>query len=586
MSRTLQTFLVISSLIFCSMCLMIFKRYVFHFCQSKTDEWKEEVLLSDNDSHHFVPFWLQKCGVGHWFDRKGQVMTRALSLYGYVVSFLSCCVSYDLGGRVGAALLRRGHSVEGFHRSLRRPGARHEDDWSSPPTSDLGGLCSSRSYTWAEHDSHSGLADRTGLSAGTEDSTYESRWQLGGLGRCGSLGTSITEPKGYKCYRNYDTTFDTYQGEEAEDDTGSGSRRRHGVHSGTGIHEGYLDSESGGTYRRLPTTRGGTHVRTAVSPVQEDSYARYGALCGLRGIRAFWFESPEGQQVQNLRAHGGWLCHKRTSRPSELHSMEGMLQGLHDGPFDAEHSGSSCTTCLRSLRGKAGEELSLSMAPHLRCGGQARNGQATRMRMMINMEIREGGTPPKGWEPTRPWNTVLRRLPGDSEYWREQVHNPALSWLAHGARGQPKTPIELYATGHLKEGLVAVQPAVEEGSVNVDTPKKNINRARREARKRRLASEREELERYRKRGPEEKGGKGKGGKGSGEKGQGQKCYGWNNGNGPCASLAPGQECASKVKRVHRCTICNSPGHPSRSCDQKGTWRSITRERRVWKVKNR
>ena len=201
---------------------------------------------------------------------------------------------------------------------------------------------------------------------------------------------------------------------------------------------------------------------------------------------------------------------------------------------------------------------------------QARNGQATRMRMMINMEIREGGSPPKGWEPTRPWNTVLRRLPGDAEYWREQVHNPALSWLAHGARGQPKTPIELYATGHLKEGLVAVQPTVEDSGINVDTPKKNVNKVRREARKRRLASEKEELERYRKRGPEEKGGKGKGGKGSGEKGQGQKCYGWNNGNGPCASLAPGQECASKVKRVHRCTICNSPGHPSRSCDQKGT----------------
>lgn len=102
---------------------------------------------------------------------------------------------------------------------------------------------------------------------------------------------------------------------------------------------------------------------------------------------------------------------------------------------------------------------------------QARNGQATRMRMMINMEIKDGGTPPKGWEESRPWNTVLRRLPGEEEYWREQVHNPALSWLAHGGRGQPKTPMELYATGHLKEGLEAVQPTVEEGTGGMETPK-------------------------------------------------------------------------------------------------------------------
>ena len=199
---------------------------------------------------------------------------------------------------------------------------------------------------------------------------------------------------------------------------------------------------------------------------------------------------------------------------------------------------------------------------------QARNGQATRMRMMINMEIKDGGSPPKGWEPSRPWNTVLRRLPGEAEYWRDQVHNPALTWLAHGARGQPKTPVELYATGHLKEGLEAVHPAMEEGGSGLDTPKKASNRARREARKRRLASEKEELEKYRRHGAEKKGGKGNGGKGNEGKGQAPKCFGWNNGNGPCASLAPGQECVSKVKREHRCTICNSPGHPSRSCDQK------------------
>ena len=48
----------------------------------------------------------------------------------------------------------------------------------------------------------------------------------------------------------------------------------------------------------------------------------------------------------------------------------------------------------------------------------------------------------------------------------------------------------------------------------------------------------------------------------------QKCFAWNNGNGPCGDLQPGQSCAAKIKREHKCTICNSPGHPSRSCPQK------------------
>ena len=48
----------------------------------------------------------------------------------------------------------------------------------------------------------------------------------------------------------------------------------------------------------------------------------------------------------------------------------------------------------------------------------------------------------------------------------------------------------------------------------------------------------------------------------------QKCFAWNNGNGACANLPPGQACAAKVKREHRCTICNSLGHPSMSCPNK------------------
>lgn len=202
---------------------------------------------------------------------------------------------------------------------------------------------------------------------------------------------------------------------------------------------------------------------------------------------------------------------------------------------------------------------------------QARNSHITRMRTVALLEIRNGGTPPKLWEATRPWNAMFRQLPFEEDFWREQVHGPALAWLAHGGRGKPQTPAEAFAIGHLRDGLNAVRPEVERSHGEEDggePVKKNVNKARREARKRRIAAEREELEKYRK----HSGGDKKGGHAPrGQKGDGkgpQKCFGWNNGNGPCANLAPGQQCVSKVKREHKCTICDSPGHPSKDCPQK------------------
>ena len=193
------------------------------------------------------------------------------------------------------------------------------------------------------------------------------------------------------------------------------------------------------------------------------------------------------------------------------------------------------------------------------------------MRTVALLEIRNGGTPPKLWEATRPWNAMFRQLPFEEDFWREQVHGPALAWLAHGGRGKPQTPAEAFAIGHLRDGLNAVRPEVERSHGEEDggePTKKKVNKARREARKRRIAAEREELEKYRK----HSGGDKKGGHAPrGQKGDGkgpQKCFGWNNGNGPCANLAPGQQCVSKVKREHKCTICDSPGHPSKDCPQK------------------
>jgi hypothetical protein len=73
-------------------------------------------------------------------------------------------------------------------------------------------------------------------------------------------------------------------------------------------------------------------------------------------------------------------------------------------------------------------------------------------------------------------------------------------------------------------------------------------------------------------GAGEEPGQGKGNTGErkgGRKGKStQKCFSWNHGNAPCGDLPPGQKYTAKVQRLHRCTKCDSPGHPSRTCPKK------------------
>ena len=89
------------------------------------------------------------------------------------------------------------------------------------------------------------------------------------------------------------------------------------------------------------------------------------------------------------------------------------------------------------------------------------------------------------------------------------------------------------------------------------------------ARKRRMAADREELARHRsssangsKGNPAPKG-KGKG-KSKDQSGL-EICYSWAAGRGPCADVAPGGECRSAVKRIHKCRLCLSPSHKDSEC---------------------
>ena len=203
---------------------------------------------------------------------------------------------------------------------------------------------------------------------------------------------------------------------------------------------------------------------------------------------------------------------------------------------------------------------------------QARSDQLARLQMQAMMNHAVGDVVPRGWVETRPcWGPIFKLLIEDHQFWQEHVHAPAMSWLAYGRHGQPKTPSEVMAAASLVGGEAALKAETEpvgtsKASADPSSPsrKQQANRDKREARKKRLKNDREELQRLRGDGPGKAKGKGKGKTESGE----QLCYSWNNSNGACAGLAPGAECRGNVKRIHKCTKCLSPGHPSSQCPQK------------------
>lgn len=200
---------------------------------------------------------------------------------------------------------------------------------------------------------------------------------------------------------------------------------------------------------------------------------------------------------------------------------------------------------------------------------KARSDHLARLQMKISLDFQAGRPVPVGWDSKGPsWAPVFRLLLDDHNFWAENVRNPALVWMAHGSRGPPRTPSEQVAALELHGGEQAIKVDKEQvqsqpGSTT-PTRKQQANRDRREARKKRLKADREELSKFR--NDRGSGSKGKG-KGRGEGGE-QLCYSWNNGNPPCGGLPPGAACQGRVQRVHKCTSCGSPGHPSKQCTAK------------------
>ena len=175
----------------------------------------------------------------------------------------------------------------------------------------------------------------------------------------------------------------------------------------------------------------------------------------------------------------------------------------------------------------------------------ARSAQSNRILLKIIMDIRAGRPGPEGFRENRPWDYIFGAVAWDESFWQVQVHAPALAWIAAGSQG----------------GMSAITPVVEsyqgtKGNHGGDPRRKKRPRGRRGSSAGEDSKQRSS-----------QGEKGKG-KGGGKGTNNQRCFSWNNGNGVCASLPPGQKCLAKTPRLHRCTVCDSPGHPSKDCPKK------------------
>lgn len=199
----------------------------------------------------------------------------------------------------------------------------------------------------------------------------------------------------------------------------------------------------------------------------------------------------------------------------------------------------------------------------------ARAERLEKMRRRLTIEAAQNRQVPREWDPMKPWSCVFTQLANDLEYWTDRVHHPAASWTAAGGRGAPTVATEAAVLEVIQGGTKAMEQDGDQGNIAGDGRRAQANRDKRQAKKRRMAADREELARHRSsttsgsKGSGQSKGKGKG-KSKDQTGQ-ELCFSWSSGRGPCAEVAPGGECKAAVKRIHKCRLCLSPAHRDSDC---------------------
>ena len=226
----------------------------------------------------------------------------------------------------------------------------------------------------------------TSVEIGEEDHAHEGRWRMGQLGGGRSLEhfrferSIFLEPNEI----NFDRPgCEGHEGQDFEVRSSVGPRRRRRVR-GLGrrsendiapeVHRDDGISARGG---------GGAYDRAAFGP-EEETVDGETSIRGLWRVRAIRKEGIEGFEVQDLGTDGRGLCVEGASGSCQLHSMESVLQGVHDGDDHAPGMRLGPPPGLRAVCGEADPAISRRLAPGVRGGRDGSRGVA------IKAEV-EGG---------------------------------------------------------------------------------------------------------------------------------------------------------------------------------------------------
>eukprot|EP00435_Cladocopium_sp_Y103_P054112 s157_g17.t1 len=201
----------------------------------------------------------------------------------------------------------------------------------------------------------------------------------------------------------------------------------------------------------------------------------------------------------------------------------------------------------------------------------ARAERMAKLRRHYAVESSLGRQVPRDWNPRSPWSCIFIQLTKDDAYWAEKVHVPASAWVAAGSRGQPVVATEAAVKAHVP----GLQDTIPEGHDADDDRRRQSRKDKKQARKRKIQQDLEELRSIRQNQNRGNGGNrdASGGKASGGKGKSKSkdqsgaplCFAWAAGTGACGKLPPGAECVAAIKRIHKCRKCLSPSHRDADC---------------------
>ena len=127
----------------------------------------------------------------------------------------------------------------------------------------------------------------------------------------------------------------------------------------------------------------------------------------------------------------------------------------------------------------------------------ARAEKLGKLRRRLTIESAQNRQVPRDWDPLHPWSCIFIQLAQDMEYSANRVHHPAAAWTAAGGKGAPTVVSEAAVLEVIQGGHQAMNAEAEASSSHVESRKTQANRDKRQARKRRLAADREELARHR-----------------------------------------------------------------------------------------